>query len=106
MRQLDAAVLAGLNLPPEKPRPPGQKLRHAMLLRLAGVRGALRRLERRGYIEPGWSVDYMGAHCQLTDLGKHLAGAAAAVLLAGGYGDTGSTASAWLRMRLGRRLRS
>lgn len=106
MRELDAAVLAGLNLAPENPRQPARKLRHAVTLRLAGVRGSLRRLERRGYIEPGWSVDSMGAHCQVTDLGKHVAGAAAAVLLAGSYGDPGATATAWLRMRLGRRLRS
>lgn len=104
LRQVDAAILASLLVPPDQPRAPGHKLRHALLLRLVGVRGSLRRLERRGYVQPGWIVDYLGVHCQVTELGKRVGGAAAGVLLAGDYGERGSVSMAFLRMRLGRRL--
>jgi hypothetical protein len=77
LREWDAAVLAGLHLTPDQPRAAGHALRHALLLRFSGIRGAMKRLERRGYLEPGWSVDYIGAHCQVTDLGERVAAAAA-----------------------------
>jgi hypothetical protein len=66
LREWDAAVLAGLHLASDQLRAPGHKLRHALLLRLHGIRGSMERLERRGYVEPGWSVDYTGAHCHVT----------------------------------------
>jgi hypothetical protein len=40
----------------------------------------MRRLERRGYLEPGWTVDYIGAHCQVTEAGTRVAKAVAAVV--------------------------
>jgi len=55
----------------------------------------MKRLERRGYLEPGWSIDYMGAHFQMTELGKRVAGAAAIVVLA--EADRG-----WIRTWFGR----
>ena len=33
----------------------------------------MRRLEKGGYLSPGWTVDYDGAHCQVTELGIRLA---------------------------------
>jgi hypothetical protein len=36
---------------------PEHVLRHALLLRLSGIRGAMKRLEHRSYLEPGGSVD-------------------------------------------------
>jgi hypothetical protein len=108
LREWDAAVLAGLQLTPDQPRAAGHVLRHALLLRLSGIRGAMKRLEHRGYLEPGWSVDSMGAHCQVTDLGKRVAGAAGAALLARGYADNAGRSVRYVRIRarFGRRLRS
>ena len=77
MRRIDAAVLRGLLVPPEEPRKPG-RARFQLRYRLSGARGAMKRLERRGYIEPGWKVDHdHGATFQLTELGKRIAPAAA-----------------------------
>jgi hypothetical protein len=76
----DAVVLAAICVPPERLRAPGHRLCHAFLLRLIGARHTMKRLEQRGYLEPGWSVDYQGAHCQLTELGTGVARAAAIVL--------------------------
>jgi DNA-binding MarR family transcriptional regulator len=104
LRELDAAVLAGLHLKPELTRRPGHKLRQLLLLRLYGIRGSLTRLERQGYVEPGWSVDHMGAHGQVTEKGRRVAAAAAAILMAKGA-ERGGLPMAYVRMRLGRRLR-
>lgn len=57
MRRLDAAVLQGLLVQPDKPRAPGRSA-FQLRSRLAGVRGAIKRLERRGYIEPGWGLNH------------------------------------------------
>jgi hypothetical protein len=57
LRARDALVLAAICVPPEEPRPPAHKLRQAFLLRLLGARHTMKRLEKRGYLEPGWSVD-------------------------------------------------
>jgi hypothetical protein len=80
LRTRDACVLAGICLPPTTPRRPGHRLRHAFLLRLVRARSSMRHLQNRGYLERGWSVDYLGAHCQLTDLGARVAKAAGATL--------------------------
>jgi hypothetical protein len=108
LREWDAAVLAGLHLTPDQPRAPGHVLRDALLLRLNGIRGAMERLEHRGYLEPGWSVDYLDAHCQVTDLGKRVAGAASAVVLVRGYADDAGKSVRYVRIRarFGRRLRA
>jgi hypothetical protein len=93
----DAFILGAICVPPEQPRQPGNKLRHAFLLRLIGVRRAMKRLERRGYLEPGWSVDYLGAHCQVTELGTRVARAVAvAVSVAPG----GSNPALYMRLLL------
>lgn len=77
MRRIDAAVLSRLPVPPEEPRAPG-RLSFRLRSRVFGVRGALKRLQRRGYIEPGWRVDHNhGASVRLTELGKRVAPAAA-----------------------------
>jgi hypothetical protein len=104
LREWDAYILGGLNITPAQPRAPGHKLRDALLRRVLGIRGSMKRLERRGYLEPGWSLDHMGGHCQLTELGKRVAGPAAAVVLAQSYADDGWPSMA--RARLGRRLKS
>jgi hypothetical protein len=49
----DALILAAICVPPPKPRHPGHRLRHAFLLRLIGVRSAMKRLEKHGYLESG-----------------------------------------------------
>ena len=76
----DALVLAAICVPPEEPRAPGRRLRQAFLLRLVGARHTMKRREKRGYLEPGWSVDYEGAHCQVTELGTRVARAVAVVM--------------------------
>lgn len=78
LRARDAVVLAAICVPPERTRSPGHKLRHALILRMIAARSSMKRLERRGYLEPGWHVDYLGAHCQVTDLGTRVAAAVAA----------------------------
>lgn len=82
LRRRDAFVLAALEHTPETPRAPGRERRHAFVVRSLGIRRSMKRLERRGYLERGWSVDSMGAHFEMTELGKRVAGAAAIVVLA------------------------
>jgi hypothetical protein len=42
----------------------------------------MKRLQRRGYLEPGWGIDSAGAHFEMTELGKRVAGGAAIAVLA------------------------
>lgn len=97
----DALILAAICVPPEQPRPPGHRRRHAFVLRLIGVRRAMRRLEKRGYLLPGWSVDYLGAHCQVTELGTGVARAAA---VAASVAPGGSKPALYLRLLLNLRF--
>lgn len=101
MRRLDAAVLQGLLVPPDEPRAPGRS-KFALHSRLTGVRGAMKRVERRGYIEPGWGLDHdRGATFQLTELGKRVAPAAAFAIEADAIEYSGRVqAFWWLRGRL------
>jgi hypothetical protein len=101
MRRLDAAVLRGLLVPPAEPRAPGRSA-FQIRSRLTGVRGAMKRLERRGYIEPGWRLDHdRGATFQLTELGKRVAPAAAFATEAEAMEYSGRVqAFYWLRGRL------
>lgn len=100
MRRLDAAVLDGLLVPPDQPRAPG-RLRFNLHLLLSGAHAAMRRLERRGYIEPGWTLDHdHGATFELTDLGKRIAPAAAFAIEAEALEAGRVQAFWWLRGRL------
>jgi hypothetical protein len=101
MRRIDAAVLRGLLVPPDEPRAPG-RLGFQLRSRVSGARGALRRLQRRGYIEPGWKRAHdRGASFQLTELGKRVAPAAAFAIEAEAYEfDSRIQAFWWLRGRL------
>jgi hypothetical protein len=80
LKTRDAYVLAGVCLPPTTPRKAGHRLRHAFLLRLVGARRSMRHLQNRGYLEAGWTLDHLGAHCQLTDVGARVAKAAGVTL--------------------------
>ncbi len=100
----DALVLAGICVPPEQPRASGHKLRHAFLLRLVGARRSMRRLEKRGHLKPGWSVNYEGAHCQVTELGTRTARAVAVIVNLGPGEGKVSNAGVVLRLLLNRRV--
>lgn len=101
MRRIDAAVLRGLLVPPDEPRASG-RLRFQFRSRFSGARGALQRLQRRGYIEPGWNLDHdRGAGFELTELGKRVAPAAAFAIEAEVHEYDGRVqAFWWLRGRL------
>jgi hypothetical protein len=100
MRRIDAAVLSRLFLPPDKPRQPA-RLSFQVRVRLSGVRGAMKRLERRGYIEPGWQLTHdHGAIFQVTELGKQVAPAAAFAIEAEAMDDDRVHPLWWLRGRL------
>ena len=56
----------------------------------------MKRLERHGYIEPGWTIDHdNGATFQLTELGKHLAPAAAIAIEAEAFDDSSRVQPYW-----------
>lgn len=95
LRTRDALVLVALETEPEEPREPGHKRRDAALLRVLGIRRSMRRLERRGYLAAGWSVDYLGAHCEFTERGRRVAQAAAAVLMAKDFAERPGYLRAW-----------
>jgi hypothetical protein len=80
LRRLDAAVLIAVISRGEK-RPLGLLRRTYVVLRYR-VRGALRRLEDRGLIEPGWSLKLsrpQAARVKATPEGVRAARAAAVV---------------------------
>jgi hypothetical protein len=101
MRRIDAAVLRGLLVPPDEPRAPG-RLNFQLRSRFSGARGALKRLQRRGYIESGWKLDHdHGTSFQLTELGRRVAPAAAFAIEAEAHECDGRVqAFWWLRGRL------
>jgi hypothetical protein len=45
-------------------------------------------MQERGFIEPGWSLDGLGVHCELTDAGSRVA---RAVRRSVGYPDHAGT---------------
>jgi hypothetical protein len=98
----DAFILVSICVPPEKVRQAGHARRDAFVVRLIGVRSSMRRLERRGYLEPGWSVDDMGAHCDVTERGTAAARALALPVTLAPYDGGLSTAKLLLRMLLNR----
>ena len=101
MRRVDAAVLSRLFLPPDSP---GRMrwLSFHVLVHSFGVRGAMRRLARRGYIERGWKLTHAdGATFQVTELGSRVAPAAALAIEADAMDDDGTVqAFWWLRGRI------
>ncbi len=92
MRPWDAVVLGGLVWKPDKPGGAIPRPLRILTLSLLGVRGAMKRLEARRYIEPGWRLD----DAQVTDAGKRAATAAVAIIA--------TTDIGYLRIRFGRRL--
>jgi hypothetical protein len=81
LRRLDAAVLIAVCMPHER-RPLSLLARIYVVLRYR-VRGALRRLEQRRLIEPGWSLKLsrpFPAQAKPTPEGERTARAAAVVL--------------------------
>lgn len=86
LRRLDAIVLIALTMRGEK-RPLGLLRRTYVVLRYR-VRGALRRLEHRGLVEPGWSVNLsrsLPAQAKPTPEGVRVARAAAVGLELEGF---------------------
>lgn len=81
LRRRDALVLAALAMKPDRNAPRLRRFMRVLLMRRFRVRGALRRLEARGFIEPGWCIDRHRPHCVVTDEG-HRAARAAVVTLA------------------------
>ncbi len=106
MRTRDAFVLAAICIPPQRPRAPGHKLRHAVLMRVIGARRRMKLLERRGYLEPGWSVDYLGVHCQVTEIGGRVARAVGAVVALESDGGPAANARLVFRLLLNLRFRA
>lgn len=101
----DALVLAAICVPPERPRASRHKLRHALALRLVGARRSMKNLERRGYLEPGWRVDSLGAHCQTTDVGRRVATAVAVIVNVAPAGGPLGVVDFVVRFLLNRRFR-
>jgi hypothetical protein len=101
MRRIDAAVLSRLFLPPDRPRRAGRLSFHVRVLS-SGLRGAMRRLARRGYIERGWKLTHdAGASFQVTELGKRVAPAAALAIEAEAVDYDGTVQPFWwLRGRI------
>jgi hypothetical protein len=102
LRTWDAFVLAAVLTEPDDPRHIGGPLRHALLLRLVGARRSLKRLEHLGYLEPGWSLSRKGAHYDVTELGRRVGTAAAAVIAANNESE--ALPIALVRIRFGRRF--
>jgi hypothetical protein len=63
------------------------------------------RLETRGYLKPGWHVDYLGAHCDVTELGRRVATAVGFIVNVAPSGGRMGSADFVLRLLLNRRLR-
>ncbi|HEY2771652.1 MAG TPA: hypothetical protein VGI87_13845 [Solirubrobacteraceae bacterium] len=100
MRRIDAALLSFLLLSPDLP--PVSRLKFHLRARIFGVHGAMKRLERRGYIEPGWKLDHeRGAIFEPTDLGKRVGPVAAMAVEAEGFADDSRVELVWwMRKRL------
>jgi DNA-binding MarR family transcriptional regulator len=68
----DALILGALEHTPENPKK-HRWLARVFMLRRYRVRSALSRLEQRGFVEPGWTVDAEGGHYAVTDAGRRVA---------------------------------
>jgi hypothetical protein len=99
MRRIDAAVLSRLFLPSDKPRRVG-RLSFQVRVLSSGLRGAMRRLVRRGYIEPGRKLTHDdSATFQVTELGKRVAPAAALAIEAEAMDFDGTVQPFWCRFQ-------
>ncbi len=71
LRRKDALVLGALGSSQGGTKHPW--LWQVGAMRLMGVRATLRRLQDRRFVEPGWSLDGLGVHCQSTEAGSRVA---------------------------------
>lgn len=95
LRHRDALVLTALEHRPDASAPSIPLGRRLLLIRVLGLRRSMTRLERRGYLRSGWSIDGAGVHFELTELGRRVAGAAAILVFA-------DTDAGWIRAWFGR----
>ncbi len=101
----DALTLTAISNLLDRPWQPGHpKLAFVLGTRVFGVRRSLKRLEQRGCLEPGWSVDYDDPRYQLTELGARVAREVAIAAKLARYQGRFWNTSVLLRVLLNRRF--